>query len=449
MQNELRDIEVNQLFFDLQEVDTRFVICYGGAGSGKSYTLSQFLIASCLHQKEKILVLRKVAVTLKDSCVSLFETILKDWGVWDRCNYNKSTMTLTFPNGSIVLFKGLEDPERIKSIAGITKVWFEEMSEFEEADFNQINLRMRGKKNLQLFGAFNPIDETHWLKGRFFDYDDEDATIFHSTFEDNDFLDDAYLKELEKYKKLDYNYYRVYALGQWGKLNAGGEFYKSFDYSHNVSSYSYNANLPLHISFDENVNPYFPAVVFQAEGNKAWQIDELIMKSPTNTVQHMATEIKKRYHNHKAGLFIYGDATSQKKDVKQQKGHNLFTLLKKELEQFKPQLRVQKSNPSVMMRGLFINDLFAGGIDNTVLSIDEGCKVSIEDLKYLKEAPDGTKSKEMYKDPKTGVRYQRYGHTSDAMDYFVCVYFRKEFNEFQGHGTTIKRTGKYRVNKPL
>jgi len=126
----------NSLISTLQKSDKRFVINYGGSGSGKSYTQTQHEIIRCLQKKEKLLVIRKVASTLKDSVISLFTTILNQWGLVDYYTENKATQFIKFVNGSEILFKGMDDPEKIKSIAGITRIWIEEASELTQQDFS-------------------------------------------------------------------------------------------------------------------------------------------------------------------------------------------------------------------------------------------------------------------------------------------------------------------------
>lgn len=216
----------NRLIWQLQKTNSRFVINYGGAGSGKSFTQTQHEIIKCISGVEKILVVRKVGTTLKDSVVSLFISILNSWGLGDYYTENKSTQFISFQNGSQILFKGMDDPEKIKSIAGITRIWIEEASELTREDFNQLNLRLRGRENLQITLTFNPIDEGHWIKSHFFDTPDirERTTIIKTTYQDNKFIDEAYKAELESYLSIDANYHKIYALGEWGGISEGRIF---------------------------------------------------------------------------------------------------------------------------------------------------------------------------------------------------------------------------------
>jgi len=221
-QNEL----FNPLMGKLQKANTRFINNFGGAGSGKSFTQTQHEIIKCLTKPEKTLITRKVASTLKDSVIALTTSILNSWGLQDYYTENKSTQFITYANGSQMLFKGLDDSEKIKSIAGITRIWNEEASELSQSDFNQLNLRLRGKEGLQMTNTFNPIDEEHWIKAYFFDNPDiaNTSTNIHTTYKDNRFIDEAYKKVLEGYQFIDKNYYKIYCLGEWGGITEGRIF---------------------------------------------------------------------------------------------------------------------------------------------------------------------------------------------------------------------------------
>jgi hypothetical protein len=102
-------------------------------------------------------------------------------------------------------------------------------------------------------------------------------------------------------------------------------------------------------------------------------------------------------------------------------------------------MRVPKSNPSTAMRMMWINDIFSGKEDRVKITIGDNCKISINDLRHVKEDSDGTKLKEKVTDPKTKVRYEPFGHTSDTLEYLVTKAFNKEFVEWQRGGKIKKR----------
>ena len=103
----------------LNNYSNKFEIYYGGSGSGKSVFVAQKLIVKSLREKRRVLVIRKVGASLKESCFKLIKDILSNWNILEYCNINKTDLTIELPNGSIFLFKGLDDPEKIKSIVGI------------------------------------------------------------------------------------------------------------------------------------------------------------------------------------------------------------------------------------------------------------------------------------------------------------------------------------------
>src|ERR1019366_908961 len=427
-------MNINEAFVPFMNSKSRYNILLGGAGSGKSFSAIQKILSRILVEPgHRILCVRKVAATLRNSIYQNFVDIISSEGVSSEFTINKSEMRFTHRLGGELILHGMDDSEKIKSIAGVTSVWCEEATELEESDFNQLELRVRGEtvSYKQFILTFNPIDEDHWIKKRFFDVKDSDYYIFRSTYKDNMFLDNEYIKHLTERVRIDENLHRIYVLGEWGKEKTGGEFYKQFSYSRHISVCKYNPDLPLHVSFDENVNPYFPCAICQIDGGKVMMIDEILGRNPNNTVTYLCNEIKRKYHNHVSGMFIYGDATSQKADVKIERGYDLFRLIVDGLAMFRPSRRVSKSNPSVIMRGDFINTIFQQNVEGIEVFIDENCKSAINDFLYTKEGSDGKKDKRVKKDPKSGISYQEYGHLGDCFDYMICYAFSKEYQYYQ------------------
>jgi phage terminase large subunit len=215
----------NDAYFPLLlDYSNRYEVYYGGAGSGKSVFVSQKLIVKACRTKRKVLVIRKVAATLKDSVFDLICTYLKKWQLYDKCNINLSTYTITLPNGSVFLFKGLDDREKIKSITDITDIWCEEATELNEDDYTQLDLRLRAlAPNLQMIVSFNPVSKVNWVYKKWFApeavYDNNDTMILHTIYKQNKFLPDAYVAALEEKAQTNPTYYRIYALGEFCSLD--------------------------------------------------------------------------------------------------------------------------------------------------------------------------------------------------------------------------------------
>ena len=166
-----------------------------------------------------MLVVRKVAATLKDSCFQVVLDALAKFQLLQYCHVNKSTYDITLPNGSIFLFKGLDNSEKIKSIAGITDIVIEEATELQLDDFTQLNLRMRAKEtDQQIHLMFNPVSKVNWVYKYFF-LQDTGALIVRTTYRDNKFLPVAYVENLERMKIFNPTYYRIYALGEFASLD--------------------------------------------------------------------------------------------------------------------------------------------------------------------------------------------------------------------------------------
>lgn len=213
----------NDRYIDALNDTHRYLIYYGGAGSGKSYFIAQRYIKAMMDRPMlNLLVVRAVGNTNRDSTFALFRQIVSRWGLSQLFKVNESDLRITCTQtGNSAVFKGLDDTEKLKSITfqkgELTDVWIEEASETLEADFNQLNIRLRGKgTKKQIAISFNPIDVNHWLKKRFFDRKDDNVTILHTTYKDNRFLDTDYVELLESYRNTDPYYYSVYCLGQWG-----------------------------------------------------------------------------------------------------------------------------------------------------------------------------------------------------------------------------------------
>ncbi len=214
------DIEINKAYLPyLFSYKNRIEVYYGGAGSGKSIFVAQKLVLKALKSKRKILVIRKVARTQKDSCFAVICEIFKSIKYFDRCRINKTTLDITLPNGSVILFKGMDDSEKIKSIANITDIWCEEATELTLDDFSQLNLRLRAlNPNLQIWLSFNPVSKANWCYQYFF-VNKAEAFILKTTYKDNDFLPQDYKDEIESYKHTNPTYYKIYVEGEFCSLD--------------------------------------------------------------------------------------------------------------------------------------------------------------------------------------------------------------------------------------
>jgi phage terminase large subunit len=201
----------------LSQTKKRINLIYGGAGSGKSYSIAQWFIVKCITEQNKtILITRKTLPSLKLTAYKLFKELLSEYQI--KYEENKSDLVIWI-NSNEVYFKSLDDPEKIKS-ANFNYVWGEEATELTFDDYKQLNIRTRRKTDTlnQLFFSFNPIDSFHWLKTKVIDTLADNVGVLTSNYKDNPFLSQDYIDELIALKNQDSTYYQIYTLGEWGVL---------------------------------------------------------------------------------------------------------------------------------------------------------------------------------------------------------------------------------------
>lgn len=442
----------NPLFFKLLNIpkEKSIVISYGSAGSGKSFSQLQFFIYKCLtNPNQNLLCIRQNYVDTKNSILNAFIFVLKMWNIYDKVKINLSERTITFKNGSVIFMKGLEaGVDNLKSLI-VTDLWIEEASQIEESDFNQLLLRLRGQqaKNGKVWVTTNPTNTNIFIYRRFFENPNptemEDVEILHSTYLENKFLTPKDRKTIENFKSIDYNYFKCYGLGEWSNVSQEGLFYQDFKIDKSVKEIKYNPNLPLHISFDENSRPFLSLIVSQFYNEngktkiKVFKIYALYSKNLDYVLKQFITD----FHNHHSGLFVYGDSTSAKSSVFLEQDQNFYSIIMLYLQRFNPQKRVLPSNNSVVISGMYMNKIFRGENDKIEVEIDYNCKELINDLENCKTAPDGNKDKSIFNDKARNMKYQRYGHLSDALTYLVIQANIQDYNNFKVGSTLGYKIG--------
>ena len=238
------DKEVNPRFEDfLWDWDYQTYLLVGGYGSSKSYHIALKIILKCLSEKRKVLVVREVFDTIRDSCYDLLVEILDELdlvGVGKRkVKCTTSPMSIRFPNGSRIIFKGMDKPTKLKSINGVSIVWLEECSEIKYAGYKELLGRLRHPDlSLHFLLSTNPVGTENWVYTHFFKRIDEEGVehitlddkvlykrrtivkngvyYHHSIADDNLFLPQSYIDTLDDMKNYDPDLYRVARLGQFG-----------------------------------------------------------------------------------------------------------------------------------------------------------------------------------------------------------------------------------------
>lgn len=215
----------NRHIYDhLFDYDTFTEVHYGGASSGKSHGVFQKIVIKALKdwkKPRKILVLRKVGATVRDSVFADVQATLSYFGILNMCKVNMSAFRIELPNGAEFIFKGMDNPEKIKSIKGISDVVMEEASEFTLDDYTQLTLRLRDKahKQKQIYLMFNPVSKANWVYNAFFVKKPKNTVVYQTTYKDNRFLDALTRENIEELANRNEAYYKIYALGEFATLD--------------------------------------------------------------------------------------------------------------------------------------------------------------------------------------------------------------------------------------
>lgn len=216
----------------------RYRVCKGSRASKKSTTTAMNLIYRIMEYPESnALVVRKTYRTLLDSCFAQLKWAVNRLGVKEYFDFKLSPLEIIYkPTGQKILFRGLDDPLKVTSVTvdvgSLCFLWIEEAYEImSESDFDMLDESIRGEvpkghfKQITL--TFNPWNERHWIKGRFFDKADKDVLAITTNYTCNEWLDRSDLNVFERMKENNPRRYQVAGLGNWGIVD--GLIYENFE----------------------------------------------------------------------------------------------------------------------------------------------------------------------------------------------------------------------------
>lgn len=227
--NEIK-VTLNKVFAPAHTTDKRYVVMKGSAGSGKSADCGRFYPLRLLQQPGRnLLCVRKADVSNANSTFNELVSAIENMGLSDYFKITTSPkLKIQCVNGNCIMFAGMlneKERDRIRSITAphgkITDIWMEEATEFTRSDFEILDDRLRGKLDKGLFYqfrlTFNPVSASNWIKREFFDFTDDDTILVNSTYLDNIFTDEAFIKRQNRRRLRDPKGYKVYGLGEWGE----------------------------------------------------------------------------------------------------------------------------------------------------------------------------------------------------------------------------------------
>ena len=303
--------EVNPHFKDfLLDWDSSYYFLVGGYGSSKSYHIALKIVLKLFQEVRVCLVVREVFDTIRDSCYALFQEICSSLDLDDVLKFTRSPMQINFPNGSKIIFRGLDKPAKLKSIHNISLIWLEECSECSYNAFKELIGRLR-HPSLKLFMLLstNPVSKSNWCYKHFFtdrELDDNilykkrilregDTYYHHSVADDNLFLPPDYIEKLNEMKTYDPDLYRIARLGKFG--TNGTKVLPQFEIMNHELVMANVAKIPARFHFagcDFGYEVSYDAVVKMAvdDDNKILYLYDEFYKNHLTT-QELAAAIKK------------------------------------------------------------------------------------------------------------------------------------------------------------
>lgn len=282
---------------------------------------------------------------------------------------------------------------------------------------------------------YDEIAKYIFVKTEYFHRDTgREEVVISSTYHNEENLSENYIENLLADYKGNPHLAEMNIYGS-PIAKSGGEFYHQFNRLKHIGPTRYNPNAYLDVSFDFNVIPYISATVSQIlwdEGKNKYIVQfikEYALKAPRNNSEDLSNAILLDWQRHKTGVRIFGDASGKNRQTISKEFRHNYAVIEHILRSIlaADYHKVTRSNPALIKRRDFANKMLAGGYDIEII-VDPSCKKTITDFEFVKEAPDGGKLKEMTKDSHTGESYQKLGHHSDTVDYFLCSAFENYFN---------------------
>lgn len=437
-----------------------------------SYLGSCWLISTCLRWPDmRMVVARATLKSLRESTWNTICSVAKSWGLEEGIHYKVNSLygEMTFWNDSKIIMKELSesliDPDfnRLGS-SEFSGCFIDEASQISQKAVDVIGSRLRWNvENTtvvpKLLMSTNPC--LGWVRERFVQDEDGNPAVLrpgdlYIPFSVYDNPDEkfrrAYLVALDNIQDKATRERLKYGNWDFVDTNEAAAYWNFDGAKHlvtNLREKVYNPLKPIISSWDFNVQPYMSTLSIQIdyEHKKVYVLDEILGKpdDKENNTPKLSRKIANKYltEKHLGGLFITGDPAGLSRSTQTEEGVNNYTIIMSNMDN--PILRVQKKlltkQPAQVTRLEYINSLL-NGYDGWEILIDMRCRRLTEDLVYQKKNADGTKSKAKVTDPKSGVKYEKYGHLSDCLDYALCLFLNNTWAKFQkkGNASTIETT---------
>ncbi len=425
-----------------------------------SYLGSCWLISSCLRWPDmRMVVARKTLKSLRESTWNTIQAVAKSWGLEEQVNYKINNLSgeMIFWNGSRIIMKEMayspSDPDYLRfGSSEFSGAFVDEVGEVDQRGVDVLFSRIRWKvagttKVPKMLMSTNPC--LGWVRDRFVLDENAEPVVCRpnemyipfSVYDnpDKNFVN-AYVSAL--YKISDPSVWERLLFGNWlyVDVNDAACYWKFDGAKHLVDGLKYDKYDPLKpliLSFDFNVAPYKSCLMAQVdyENKKVYILEEILGRpeDKENNTPKFAEKIKRKLlgMGHTGGVVVTGDPAGLSRTTTTEEGVNNYTILLSILDspQLRPRKKLLSKQPSQITRLEFVNNIFDGYQDWQIL-IDLKCRKLIEDLINQRKEMDGSKSKAKIMDSRLGIKYEKYGHFSDALDYLLVLFLNEPWKKF-------------------
>lgn len=398
----------------------------GGYGSGKTFSGSLLGILLALKFAGiRGLVGAQTYTLVRDTTLQTYFEHLENFGFVEGKDYewSSSLQKLSFKNGSEILFRHFDEPNKLKSL-NLGFVEIEEMSDIPYDTFKMLlgRMRQRTKKSwknfsYRIFGHTNPEMQRGWVYKTFVENPAVNYRLISAPTTENIYLPEGFCDELKKV--YDEQYYNIFVLAQNGEYN-NGLVIKDFT-DENVKEISYQPEMDLHISCDFNVDPMCWVFAHKTD-DKVFYFDEIAMENTTTA--KACDEFYRRYPNHKGKVIVNGDASGDNRSCTSE--YTNYVIIKKKLLQYgyDVEIQIKAFNPPIKNRIMAFNSKVRSASGEVCLFVDKKCEKLLYNIYNLKYKEGSSKiDVPTYQQIKQSKELKFLSHPMDAASYLVDFYW--------------------------
>ena len=398
----------------------------GGYGSGKTFAGSLLGILLALKFPGiRGLVGAQTYTLVRDTTLQTYFEHLDNFGFTEGKDYDwsSSLQKLTFKNGSEILFRHFDEPNKLKSL-NLGFVEIEEISDIPYDTFKMLLGRMRQKVKkswkdftYRIFGHTNPETCRGWVYKTFKENKSPNYRLISAPTTQNIYLPKGFCDELKKV--YDEQYYNIFVLAQNGEYN-NGLVIKDFS-DENIKEITYQPEMDLHISCDFNVDPMCWVFAHKTD-DKVFYFDEIAMENTTTA--KACDEFNRRYPNHKGKIIVNGDASGDNRSCTSE--YTNYVIINKKLLQFgyDVEIQIKAFNPPIKNRIMAFNSKVRSANGEVCLFVDKKCEKLLYNIYNLKYKEGSSKIDiPTYQQIKQSKELKFLSHPMDAASYLVDFYW--------------------------